>query len=361
MELLPRLDPVFLAPLHRAATGRILRAGWIALLLLCAGGCSQQRGRHRARAPSAVFAQVEYDFGTVEQGTAVTHAFPFRNDGDIELHIDELRSGCGCLAALADPRPVKPHAAGEVQVTLDTTALSGDQRRTVTVYSNDPKRRTVLLVLRGTVAADVAISPQPLFVGRVARGHRIEDAALALLLRDTAEIDSIGTTGNVAAADSQPLTDGRRGRSINLTISPDAPLGPFEQILDVRTGGPEGSVQHLTVAGVVIADLVAAPKRLDFSDAAAGEMRQVLIDNHSDTAHHVTGAEWDQRLGKVEVETVEEGARYRLRATLAPDLAPGTVIDRAVRVHTDDPQEEVLEVPTTGRLTVPAPPTATDG
>jgi hypothetical protein len=45
-----------------------------------------------AKAPTISFDSLEYDFGSVDQGTKVEHIFKFKNTGVGMLHIEKVRS-----------------------------------------------------------------------------------------------------------------------------------------------------------------------------------------------------------------------------------------------------------------------------
>jgi hypothetical protein len=51
----------------------------------------------------------------------------------------------------------------------------------------------------------------------------------------------------------------------------------------------------------------------------------------------------------VEIDTIREGHRYRIRATLAADVAPGEIAS-VLRLTTDDPEQPLIEVPVDGRV-----------
>ncbi|MBU1628026.1 DUF1573 domain-containing protein, partial [bacterium] len=49
---------------------------------------------------SIVFNEMEYDYGEVEEGVEVTHIFKFKNNGISKLKIEDVKTSCGCTAAL---------------------------------------------------------------------------------------------------------------------------------------------------------------------------------------------------------------------------------------------------------------------
>ena len=99
-------------------------------------------------------------------------------------------------------------------------------------------------------------------------------------------------------------------------------------------------------------DFLVDPPRLSFGavNRAAAPERQVLIQNHRDAPVRITDVEWDAHVAQVEIETVREGFRYRLRAILSDDLEGDTVVG-LVTVRTDHPTQGTIEVPLDAELT----------
>ena len=75
---------------------------------------------------------------------------------------------------------IGPGGVGAVEVAFDTAAVHGSQSRTVTVYTNDPNARVLLLTLKGDVGLDVAVSRSELYTGGVTRGTPIENDVAVL-------------------------------------------------------------------------------------------------------------------------------------------------------------------------------------
>ena len=183
------------------------------------------------------FARRAYDFGRVAQGAPVEHRFTFANDGGTDLTIIDLRAACDCAATLEGGRDVAPAGARRgARRASRPTRSTAPQRRTITVYSNDPQQRAIMLTITGDVALEVAADPPQVYLGVVPPGvrsgcavwrcapattacasaHRRSDAPqLALRLGDAAD-------GSDAAA------------VLAIGTSPAAPLGPFSAVVACR-------------------------------------------------------------------------------------------------------------------------------
>jgi hypothetical protein len=101
--------------------------------------------------PVLNFSETQYDFGTIEEGKVVEHTFKFQNNGKATLNIDDIKTSCGCTAALVSNKKIGPGEEGTLKVELDTKNRKGKMSRTITITSNDPKQPTKIL----TVYADI--------------------------------------------------------------------------------------------------------------------------------------------------------------------------------------------------------------
>ena len=103
------------------------------------------------RAPTIYFPEAQHDFGKVNEGDKVDYTFSFANKGTSVLTIKDIKTSCGCTAALVSQDNINPGQEGTLKVELDTKNRSGKMSRTVTISSNDPKDPSKIL----TIYADV--------------------------------------------------------------------------------------------------------------------------------------------------------------------------------------------------------------
>ena len=101
--------------------------------------------------PNLRFGELQHDFGKVKEGKVVEYTFQFENAGTSTLKIRDIRTSCGCTAALVSKERLEPGEQGNLKVELDTSNRHGKMSRTVTINSNDPKHPVKIL----TVYADV--------------------------------------------------------------------------------------------------------------------------------------------------------------------------------------------------------------
>lgn len=102
-------------------------------------------------APKLIFAENTHDFGSVKEGDKVDYTFKYKNTGKSVLEIKEVKTSCGCTAALISDKLLEPGKEGTLKVELDTKGRSGKMSREVTVISTDPEEPQQLLVIYAEV------------------------------------------------------------------------------------------------------------------------------------------------------------------------------------------------------------------
>ncbi len=126
-----------------AAAAAVLLGGFPALLA--------------AKQARAVFQETTHDFGKVKQGDALTWEFVFTNKGDAPLVIKEVRTSCGCTAALASADKIAPGGVGKIKATFNTAGYQGRISKYIFLVSNDAASENRELSL----IADIEIPPSP--------------------------------------------------------------------------------------------------------------------------------------------------------------------------------------------------------
>ncbi len=105
-------------------------------------------------APAIQFEKTTHEFGTIPQGTPVTHVFTFTNGSDQDLKLSNVRASCGCTTPAWTREAVAPGASGEIKVQFNAAA-AGAFTKTVTVQYEGGER-PVILYIKGTVQAQAA-------------------------------------------------------------------------------------------------------------------------------------------------------------------------------------------------------------
>ena len=100
-------------------------------------------------APTATWAMEMHDFGSVPQGTPITHIFEFTNTGNKPIQIESVKPSCGCTAADYSREAVAPGETGYIKVEYNA-ASKGLFTKSIVVRSNAAKP-VMMLKIKGEV------------------------------------------------------------------------------------------------------------------------------------------------------------------------------------------------------------------
>lgn len=95
--------------------------------------------------------ETQHDFGKIAEGNKVEYTFKFENKGTESLVIKDVKTSCGCTAAIVSNSTVKPGEVGSIKVDFDTKNREGRNSKSITIVSNDSKEPNKVL----TIYADV--------------------------------------------------------------------------------------------------------------------------------------------------------------------------------------------------------------
>jgi hypothetical protein len=287
-----------------------------------------------------------FDFGTVDRGTPVEHVFRVRNPGGILLRIEHVKSSCGCTVAAASG-DVSPSGEGQITVRLDTARIAGRTSKTVTVYTNDPTAPAMGITLTGQVAADLVVSPTPLYLGKVHRGESVRRELRVTPGRPgpAAQVTRVANSNPAIRAHVEPLPEGD-GQRVVVELARDIPLGRFNDRLVLSTTSALEPVLEVPVFGSVEGDVVVLPPQVTFGVAQGGEVgpRELFIRNQGDRPLAVTRVKVRSDVASYELEPIKDGVEYRITLHLRDGLPVGRV-EETVEIFTNHPDEGRVVVP----------------
>ncbi len=111
-------------------------------------------------APDIVVKDARFEFDSVLEDTVITHDFIILNSGDAPLVIEKVKTSCGCTTA-DYTREMMPGAGGKISIKAKTSGYAGRRfSKTVTVLTNDPNHREVVLYISGKVDPFALIEPR---------------------------------------------------------------------------------------------------------------------------------------------------------------------------------------------------------
>jgi len=83
-----------------------------------------------------VFEEIEFDFGTINEGDIVEHRYKFTNTGKVALSILNARSSCGCTTPEWPKDPIPPGGTGEIYAKFNSDGRTKEQAKLIIITAN---------------------------------------------------------------------------------------------------------------------------------------------------------------------------------------------------------------------------------
>ncbi|KAF0153506.1 MAG: hypothetical protein FD143_38 [Ignavibacteria bacterium] len=103
------------------------------------------------KVPKLKLSKYQHNFGNVEEGKLVDVKIAMQNIGNAVLEIQDVKTTCGCTAALVSSKKLKPGEKGNIRIELDSSNRDGAFTRTVIIYSNDPAAPNQVVTLSANI------------------------------------------------------------------------------------------------------------------------------------------------------------------------------------------------------------------
>lgn len=227
----------------------------------------------------AVLDAEEFEFGKLEVGRKMRHAFRVTNGGDFPLVLAKRESSCICTLAELDEKPILPGESAEVTLewTAPASGLPGEPyRQWTTIDTNDAEKKTLTLYVEGELAAAVATEQDTLAFGPVAKSQ-LKTLSTRLISYRAAETGPNGKNESLAVIGTE-FDDAATGKffdikvepaeakealpqgaaaalKLSVTVKPGLPEGPFRQTIRLRTNLADVPPVAVAVVGEIRGDV----------------------------------------------------------------------------------------------------------
>ncbi len=104
-----------------------------------------------AKAPILSVDDAEFKFGKINQGEKVEHVYVLTNSGKSDLLIRKVKASCGCTAVQPEKKVIAPGESVNIRTVFNSAGKVGNQNKTVTIITNDPKKSKMILWVKGEV------------------------------------------------------------------------------------------------------------------------------------------------------------------------------------------------------------------
>lgn len=227
----------------------------------------------------------------------------------------------------------------------------GQQKKTITVESNDPVNPKTSLYVSAFVEIQFGFEGYNLDFGRIRKGDSATKTTF-LVLKDPAktralQIESKSPYVSVKRISSTNADNGRI--QIEVTLSPEMPAGILNEIITASLSDNSHPASTLRISGTVVGNVEIKPETVQFmidtTKAAADQpVQEVRVTSTRNDANlQILGVQDISGRVTFEVETVAAGHEYKIKARPNEKALEGTrTVSGEIRISTNDTDQPVL-------------------
>lgn len=330
----------------------------LTILILTLLGAAAFASAESAPVPKVVAVESSHDFGHAAVGDRLSNAFVLRNDGTGTLEIRGAESDCACVTTSYD-KSIAPGATGELRVVFDTTDMVGALMQTVTVSTNDPSAPTMSFTIKARVPPILSLRPgyaryiyvQKEIPGRIAQVVCASDGKDFDILVAHSPYTYLTTSFREATEEERRSECKGKQWRIETVLSPDAPVGAISAWVEITTNHPQQKTTRFPVSGFVRPVIAVTPDSAEFGVLKPDQPKlgSFRVQVFSTEPVQITGVETDVKGLTLDLETLQPGRNYSIRATVAAAPPKGD-FRGTIRIHTASTKAPLLEVPISGRF-----------
>lgn len=306
--------------------GRALRVVQLLLLSLL-GDCGA------LAAARLDFEETVWSFGTQTNSSELIHEFVFSNRGDENLVIRKVESGCdSCLQAHVKAIVVPPGQPGAVSCRLDTRKAIGDVRRSITVYSNDPRNPRTILELGGVIRPAYRVSPDNPGLGSEHGSNEVvvQVKPLVDLRRPLSRIECDGSLllGSVT-------NTGEGGFMVYLRLDGMPPKLRRKMLAKVTSDDRQDPALYISVDIANPPEIEVVPSIVEMSGDGRREERILWVRQHGASPMTLKDVVATPRFIRCEIERIPNRADYRIYVSMGKN-SQGIGPESALRLLMQD-------------------------
>ncbi len=295
---------------------------------------------------------------SASEGDKVTHVFKIKNSGKAPLVLNNVKTSCGCTAAILTkdgkelPKgkefSLQPGETGEVRTTFNSRGYKGEAHKTITVFSNDPDSPTAPMNLIINVKQEVSVKPSPsvFFSGLLKDQKETKTVDLAAASETPLKVTKIESSNPLFKAEMKEV---EAGKKYQVTVSTVPPLkeGSITGKVTLTTTNPKKPKIELQVNAYVIAEITASPNQLIFK-GKQDKVKTIYVNGpYTRKDLKIQKVETDLKFLSMNLVPVIEGQTYRVEVTLSDD-APEE-FKGSIKIQNSTKGTPVLSVPVIGK------------
>ncbi len=234
-------------------------------------------------------------------------------------------------------REIPAGGKGKVEAKLDTKDFAGPISKSILVMTDDPQMPTVTLVIKADVRHFIEVLPRPLVRFNAVLHEPMSQTFTVVGADPEKSVKVLGVDSSVPFITTSVRKLGEdeliKGKSpsqyeVTLALADDAPIGPVNAVLTVKTDLKEASEVPVKVYGVIRSLIHVTPSQVQFGSVEAASRpgrNLIVVNNRTDGSKmEITDVAVDDPAFAAQLAPIEDGRRYQVTVMIKPDADPGS-------------------------------------
>jgi hypothetical protein len=284
----------------------------------------------------------------VQQGEEIRYDFKFYNKGNQVLEIKT--SGLVVVARLqvSSPRRWNRGDLASFRSNSAQPDSKGPLSKSVTVSSNDPKRPTSFLQIKGKVWMPVMVDPQ---VAAFPALKSLNDKKTSVIkvvnqVETPLEIKNLRVDGERFNVALKTIKEGKEYQ-IEITTVPPLVYGSNRGTVRFETNIPDAEKHQIAASAYVMAPVQVVPNRILLKDGVlAKPMKKYLtVLSYEDKPLEVSDVKMSIEGVKIESNTLNKGKHHRMTLIFPAGLNVDELVDAKLTLKTNHEEFSDFEIP----------------
>jgi hypothetical protein len=291
-------------------------------LLVLVASCSAGFGQEWAK---KMFETTEHDFGTVARGSDTVYRFEITNCYKEDVHIQSVRSSCGCTSPSIEHNLLKTWEKGYIVAKFNTRGnFTGHHSATLTVVIDKPFPAQVQLHVHGNIRGDVVFQPGAVNFEDVDQGtSQRRSVGVRYAGRSGWRIEDVVTSSESSGYYQVELVETKRVKGLveydlNVELKDTAPAGYLQDQLVLVTSDQSNPRIPLKVEGRVIPEISMAPENWVIGEVGYGQQlsKKFIVRGKND--FKIAKIDCDDASFKFSFDSEKEAKVHVVEATFSP-------------------------------------------
>lgn len=319
-----------------------MKNAWFTSVILAGVLVTGVRAEPADHAPDIACDAPVHDFGNKSEGEVAEHTFTVKNEGDLTLTINNIRTTCGCTVANISDRELEPGETADITARFNTRGKRGHQSKTITVESNDPDEPQFGLTMQGEVSVPLVINPPRVYMSNIDAGAVVTGVVTLTSGSGEMQLSNLASDNPSIAVEMSPVEE---GKSYQLTLTTVPPLdGPTVQA-NIKVNSTLQSHPEINIPVTISVQSVlnVAPRELNLVEQQSKNItRYVVVRPGKVEDYEVTEVVTPDDYMQASIVAVG-GNSYQIRIE---NIVPQASLDgKRLVIKTTAPGMESIEIP----------------